>query len=115
MEVLERSVKEAVHRVEAEPGVGDASWFAARQPGVIKYLEMRCGRDESMGVALMAALAVHGAFERALGIPPPRLLSSALERAEEQVVAQTRAAEPGFVARQHALAEFVAGVVAAPP
>jgi hypothetical protein len=115
MEVLERSVREAVHRVEAEPGVGDAAWFAARQPGIVRYLELRCGRDDSMGVALMAALAVHGAFERALGVPPPRLPSSALERAEEEVASQARAAGPAFAERQQALADFVAGVVAAPP
>lgn len=115
MEVLERTVKEAVHKVEAEPGTGDAAWFAARQPGVIKYLELRCGRDESMGVALMTALAIHLAFERALGSAPPRLLSSALERAEEDVVRETRGGGASFVARQGALAGFVAGVVATPP
>jgi hypothetical protein len=115
MEVLERSVKEAVHRVDAEPSTGDAAWFAARQPGIVRYLETRCGRDDSMGVALLAALAVHGAFERALGVAPPRVLSSALERAEATVVSETRAGQPGFVVRQKALAGFVAGVVAAPP
>jgi hypothetical protein len=111
MEVLERALKEAVHRVEVEPGTGDAAWFAVRQPGVIKYLENRCGRDDSMGVALMASFAIHCAFERELGVAPPRVPSFALERVEDRV-----AADPGLlVRRQHALAEFIAGVVAAPP
>jgi hypothetical protein len=115
MEVHERALTEAIHRVEAEPGTGDAAWFAARQPGVIKYLEGRLGRDDTMGVALMAAYAIHAAFERALGVPPARLASSALEQAEGEVLAETRAGEPTFVARQRALAGFVAQVVAAPP
>ena len=71
-----------------------------------------------MGVALMAALAIHGAFERGLSVPPPRLLSSALERAEENVIAQARTGTPDgprFVARQRALTDFIAGVVANPP
>src|SRR5262249_62262848 len=78
--------------------------------GVLKYREARVGRDDGMAVALMAALAIHGAFERSLGVPPPRLPSSALERVEEGV----RADPTGFVARQQALADFVAGVIAAP-
>jgi hypothetical protein len=115
MEVAERSVREAVHKVEAEPSTGDAAWFAARQPGIVKYLEGRCGRDDSMGVALLAALAIHTAFERALGVPPPRLPSSALERAERTVVSETHHGHPGFATRQQPLTEFVAATIAAPP
>jgi len=115
MEVLERELTEAIHRVEAEPGTGDAAWFAARQPGVVKYLEGRLGRDDMMGVALMAAFAIHGAFERTLGLPPPRVPSSALEWAEGTVIAEAREGAPAFVVRQQALASFIAGVVAAPP
>ena len=115
MQVAERAVREAVHKVDAEPSTGDAAWFAARQPGIIKYLETRCGRDDGMGVALLAALAIHTAFERALGVSPPRVASSALERAERSVVAETHGGRPGFAARQEALTDFVAGVIAAPP
>jgi hypothetical protein len=115
MEVHERALTWAIHRVEAEPSTGDAAWFAARQPGVIKFLEARLGRDDSMGVALMAAFAIHTAFERVLGVPPARLPSSALEWAEGVVQTESRAGEPAFVARQQALAAYVASVVAAPP
>ena len=115
MEVHERALTEAVHRVEAEPGTGDAAWFAARQPGIIRYLEARLGRDDLMGVALMAAFAIHAAFERTLGVPPPRVPSSALEWAEGIVAAEARDGAPAIVARQQALAGFVAGVVAVPP
>jgi hypothetical protein len=115
MEIHERSVQEAVHKVEAEPGTGDAAWFAARQPGIIRFLELRCGRDDAMGAALMTTLAIHTAFERALGVPPPRLLSSAVERAEERVLAEAQGGGPRFAHRQPALAELIAGVVASPP
>ena len=115
MEVEERALTEALHRVDAEPGTGDAAWFAARQPGVIKYLEDRLGRDDTMGLALMAAFAIHAAIEKTLGVPPPRVPSSAFERAEDTVAAEARAGAPTFVARQQALTAFIAGVVAAPP
>jgi hypothetical protein len=117
MEVEGRILFEAIRRVEVEPGTGDAAWFAARQPGVVKYLESRLGHGDTMGVALMAAFAIHAAFERSLGVPPPRVPSSALEWAEGCVLAeaQAEAGEPAFVTRQQALASYVAGVVAAPP
>lgn len=115
MEVFERSVKEAVHSVEAEPSTGDAAWFAARQPGIVKYLEARCGRDDGMGVGLLAALTIHGAFERALGVPPPRVPSTALDRAERTVIAEARSSRPSFLDRQAALAAFIASVISSPP
>jgi hypothetical protein len=128
MLVEERIVREAAHRVESEPGTGDAAWFAVRQPGIVRYLDARCGPprasprqlaeggaagDEGMGVALLAALAIHAAYERALGGAPPRVASAALERAEQAVAGE--AARDLTLARQPALAEFVAAVVAAPP
>jgi hypothetical protein len=115
MEVEDRILYEAIHRVEVEPGTGDAAWFAARQPGVVKYLESRLGRDDTMGVALMVAFAIHSAFERALGVPPPRVGSSALEWAEGCVAVEAQDGAPAFVMRQQALAGYIANVVAAPP
>lgn len=108
-------MKEALHSVELEPGTGDAAWFAARQPAVVRYLEGRCGRDDGLGIALMAALAIHTAFERALGQPPPRLGPRALDEAEHAVVGEVRAGAGTFVGRQPALCELVAGVVGDPP
>jgi hypothetical protein len=113
MEVHERLVKEALHAVEIEPGTGAAAWFAARQPALVRYLEGRCGRDDGLGIALTAALAIHTAFERALGRPPPRVVAGALAAAEHAVVGEVRAG--AFVARQPALCELVAGVIADPP
>jgi hypothetical protein len=95
----------------------DAGWFAARQPGIVRYLEVRCGgANEAFGVALHAASLVHAAYEKTLGVPPRRIPSQDLERAEEAIVTECDApVPPGFVARQPALATFVAGIVSAPP
>jgi hypothetical protein len=112
-EVPERTVKEALHRVELEPGTGDAAWFAARQPAMVKYLEGRCGRDDGLGIALMTALTIHTAFERWARRAPPRLSMRALEQAERSIVADVRAG--AFAGSQPALCELVAGVVADPP
>src|SRR5262245_30108751 len=112
-EVPERTVNEAQHQVELEPGTGDAAWFAARQPAVIKYLEGRCGRDDGLGIALMTALTIHTAYERWARRAPPRLTLEALEAAERAIVADVRAG--AFAGSQPALCELVAGVVTEPP
>jgi hypothetical protein len=95
----------------------DAGWFAARQPGIVRYLEVRCGGvSEVFGVALHAATLVVAAYERTMGTPPRRIPSQDLERAEERIIAECDAPiAPGFIARQPALSSFVAGLVEAPP
>jgi len=112
MEVHERILLAVTTAPPPEPG-----WFAARQPGIVRYLEVRCGgANEAFGVALHAAALLHAAYEKTIGASPRRIPSQALERAEEVVLAECDApVPPGFVARQPALATFVAGVVAAPP
>ena len=95
----------------------DPGWFAARQPGIVKYLETSCGAgSDAHGVGLDAALAIHAAYERTLGIAPPRVQSSLLARAEKAVAAEAAARlVDGLIGRQPALSEFIAGVVANPP
>jgi hypothetical protein len=95
----------------------DPAWFAARQPGIMKYLETSCGSGtDALGVGLAAALAIHAAYERTLGVPPPRVQSSLLSRAEKAVTSEAIfSAGEGLVDRQPAVSEFVAGVVANPP
>ena len=95
----------------------DAAWFAARQPGVVRYLELRLGDGtELLGVGLHAASLVHAAYEASLGVAPRRLPSTELEQTEAELVRECDApVEPSFVARQPALALFVAQVVSTPP
>ena len=111
MQVLETVIAAAIQEA-LDPG-----WFAARQPGIMKYLESACGPGtDAHGVGLDAALAIHAAYERTLGVPPPRVQSSLLTRAEKAVAAEAVARpEDGLIGRQPAVSEFVASIVANPP
>lgn len=99
----------------------DIGWFAAHQPAVVRYLEDRLGEawqggnGEALGVALDAARAITGMFERQHGVPPPRVTQALIERAEEAVIRDARGAAPGVAGRQPALAAWVAGLLAEPP
>ncbi|MCG8417253.1 MAG: hypothetical protein MJE77_04830 [Proteobacteria bacterium] len=115
--------------------VDTAGWFAARQPGVIRFLEQRLQGD-AFSVALHAAWVIAAAFEKNDGVPPPRLIRSLIERGESAIRAEqassramrsgqvaihsmSRAAnpwiEPGCAERQPALVSWIAETVASPP
>jgi len=123
MQVAERMVDDAVREVGVPEDAESAtvSWFAARQPGIVRYLAQRCGEhSDAMGVALFYGCAVHRAYEAALGMPPPRVLGSLLERAEHAFTSEALAptgpgVADGLAARQPWLAQLVATVVDAPP
>lgn len=119
MHVGERVVAASV--VFEAPDIG---WFAARQPAVVRFLEDRLasrlhGADRAafgaFAVALDAARAINGMFERQHGVPPPRVTQSLLEMAEEAVTGEARTGAVGIAARQPALAAWVAGLLAEPP
>lgn len=120
MQVGERVV---AARAEAEPQL-EIGWFAARQPGVMRFLEDRLGAgapraqgadDEVLAIALDAACAIAEMFTAQHGRPPPRLSPRALERAEEQALEALAQRRPGYAERQPGLAAWVAGLVADPP
>jgi len=123
MLVEERLVAEVVRGIDALPMVEDestqVSWFAARQPAIVRYLASRCGESsDAMAVALHYACAIERAFQARLGLAPPRVVGGLLARAESAFVAeaQTRGrAGGGLVDRQPALAQLVADVVSGPP
>jgi hypothetical protein len=124
MHVGERVVAASAALEALDPGdTGDIGWFAARQPAVVRFLEDRLGRAHGpdraafggFAVALDAARAIHGMFERQHGVPPPRVSQSLLERAEEAVIAEARTRAVGIAARQPALAAWVVELLAAPP
>lgn len=116
MHVGERVV--AASAVLEAPDIG---WFAARQPAVVRFLEDRLassahGADrDAFGVALDAARAIEGMFERQHGVPPPRVTQSLLELAEEAVMCEARTDTVGIAARQPALAVWVGDLLAEPP
>jgi len=121
MLVEERVVDEAVRGIEQLPVISDESssmsWFAVRQPGIVRYLAARCGEDsDAMAVALYTACAIEQAFHTTRGLAPPRVLGSLLERAEEAFLSEaTSSGRPGLAERQPALAQLIARVVEAPP
>jgi hypothetical protein len=121
MHVGERVVAASAALEVLDPG--DIGWFVARQPGVVRFLEDRLASAHGLNraafgafaVALDAARAIHGMFERQHGVPPPRVTQSLLERAEEAVIGEARTRAVGIAARQPALAAWVAELLAEPP
>jgi hypothetical protein len=116
-------VGERVVAASAALEAPEIGWFAARQPAVVRFLEDRLasahGSDRAafgaFAVALDAARAIHGMFERQHGVPPPRVTQSLLERAEEAVIGEARTRAVGIAARQPALAAWVADLLTEPP
>jgi hypothetical protein len=116
MEIVERVIKQSMAATSLSDNGSEALWFAARQPGIVKYLESRCEDQDSLGVAMLATLTMYDAFVRTLGQAPPRLASQALERTEAKVVAEVQLGGPsGFAQRQRGLSHFIADVLASPP
>jgi hypothetical protein len=70
----------AAGRVELD--ASRVAWFAARQPGIVGFLEARCGAGDGLAVAIDAAWRMCAAFEARDGVPPRRVTSCVLERAE---------------------------------
>ena len=114
-------VGERVVATSVDIETADIGWFAARQPAVVRFLEDRLASTvhdadrDAFVVALDAARAIEGMFERAHGVPPPRVTQSLLERAEEAVLREARTHALGIAARQPALAAWVGGLLAEPP
>jgi hypothetical protein len=122
--VEERVVTEVMRGVETLPmaALDEAtrvSWFAARQPAIVRYLALRCGDGtDAMAVALHYATVIERSFHEALGGPPPRVIWARLGCAEAAFTneARTRGRDGGgLVERQPALAQLIADVVASPP
>ncbi len=102
------------------PDAGAVGWFAARQPGVVRFLEERLlvGDGDAFGVALETAWRICTAFELRQGVPPPRVPRTLLERAETAVLREARhpgAYADGCAARQPALCTWLAHVIDTPP
>ncbi len=123
MLVEERVVDEVVRVIAALPTIENestqVSWFAARQPAIVRFLASRCGEDtDGMAVALYYGCAIERAFHQSLGLPAPRVLGPLLVRAEAAFMneAQARAhGGLGLAERQPALAQLVATVLTSPP
>lgn len=104
--------------IDTVPDADQVGWFAARQPGVLRYLEQRCGGpNEVFAVALDAAWRVCRVLERATGRPPRRVTHRDLAAAECSVAieAAARAVPDGFAVRHPLLCAWLADTIAQPP
>jgi hypothetical protein len=116
MEIEERVIKQAMRATTLSEDGSEALWFAARQPGIVKYLESRCVDQDALGVSILATLTMYDAIVRTLGKAPPRLASQAIERAEARVIAEVQLGGPSrFARRQPSLAAFIADFLSSPP
>ncbi len=118
MDISERSVEDAVARVQ--PAATDVGWFAARQPGVVRFLEERLltSDGDAFAVALEASWRICALFHERNGLPPPRVTRSLLERAESAVLSEARADShhaDGCAQRQPAICSWLEGYIGDPP
>lgn len=112
MQIDERTVAVTM---ASRPDVDDVGWFAARQPGIVGYLEGRCGSgSDALGVALDAAWRLCGAFHQVIGVPPARVERGELERAQREVLSDAATAGSGLGARQPELFRWLAGEISEP-
>ena len=69
----------------------EVGWFAAKQPGILRFVEDRLGSNgDATALAFDLCWRVVAAFERQRGLPLPRLLASELEKAEEEVMRESQ-------------------------
>jgi hypothetical protein len=69
----------------------EVGWFAAKQPGLLRFVEDRVGHDgDATAMAVDLCWRVVAAFERKRGLPMPRLATCELERAEEEVTLEAQ-------------------------
>ena len=118
MDISERSVDDAIARIQ--PAASEVGWFAARQPGVVRFLEERLlsPDGDAFGVALEASWRICTVFHERDGLPPPRVTRALLERAEEAVVSEARPDSrrtDGCAHRQPAICRWLAGYIDDPP
>lgn len=96
----------------------EVGWFAARQPGLIRFIEDRLGHsDDAMAMAVDMCWRVASAFERQRGLPLPRIRNAELERAEIEVVRESQgslALANGCAHRQPELCRWLEEMMASP-
>lgn len=116
MVIDERSVALAQDRDLAQ--ASEVGWFAARQPGLLRFIEDRlsCNGD-AMAMAVDMCWRVASAFERQGGLPLPRIHSLELECAELEVVRESQGGQAlanGCAHRQPELCRWLEGMMASP-
>jgi len=117
MHIDERSVTETVSGMP--PGASEVGWFAARQPGIVRFLEERLllPDGDAFAVALEGAWQIWAVYRRRDGVPPARVERSLLERAERALTLEAKSGwtlDDGCAHRQPALCRWLEAYVANP-
>jgi hypothetical protein len=116
MRVNERVVSDSMSDDVVQPS--DVGWFAAKQPGLLRFLEDRLGGEaDALALAVNLCWRIVAAFEEQRGLPLGRLEASELERAEVEVVAESRGQlelANGCAHRQPELCRWLEAALAAP-
>ncbi len=96
----------------------EVGWFAAKQPGLLRFIEDRVGHDgDATAMAVDLCWRVVAAFERKRGLPMPRLETLELESTEEEVTRESQGAlslANGCAHRQPDLCRWLEAEMAAP-
>lgn len=96
----------------------EVGWFAAKQPGLLRYIEDRVGRDgDATAMAVDLCWRVVAAFEHKRGLPMLRLSASELERAEVDVIRESQGEldlATGAAHRQPDLCRWLEGAITRP-
>jgi hypothetical protein len=116
MLIEERTV--AMSQANDRTKASEVGWFAARQPGLLRFIEDRLsGNDDALAMAVDLCWRVTSAYEQQRGLPLPRLLVSALEEAEVEVVTESQGGLPlanGCAHRQPELCRWLEAMMATP-
>lgn len=96
----------------------EVGWFAAKQPGLLRYLEDRLGpATDAFAMSVDLCWRIVAAFERQRGLPLPRIYLEELERAEVEVVGESQTElnlATSCAHRQPELCQWLARMLASP-
>jgi hypothetical protein len=96
----------------------EVGWFAAKQPGLLRFVEDRVGHNgDATAMAVDLCWRVVAAFERKRGLPMARLAVTELEHAEEEVTRESQGGldlATGCAHRQPDLCRWLEAAMAAP-
>ncbi len=100
------------------PSDDELSWFAVRQPGVLRFVEAQLGDDDdALAVALTTAWRIFTAYHDEEGVHCPRLKHNVLARSLYAVIREIAGpvTYEGLAVRQPDLCGYVYRVLADPP
>lgn len=93
----------------------EVGWFAAKQPGLLRFIEDRHGDGDALACAVDLSWRIVAAFEHQSGLPLARLDAAVLEEHLESVVRESRGelelVATGCAYRQPELCQWLASAL----